>query len=351
MKKNKRFLSNLITFGIVIAAFAVCQLLISTGQMSRSMRAMLVPICCYIVLAVSLNLTVGISGELSLGHAGFMAVGAFGGAIFSTWMAAVAPGMEVWIRMLLSIIVGGVIAMILGVLIGIPVLRLRGDYLAIVTLAFGEIIRNLLNMFYFSLDGNMIRVSFGNPNLPGKVIYNGAAGITGVQMIATFTAGFLLVLFTLLVTLNLINSRSGRAIMATRDNRIAAESVGINVTKYKMMAFVTSAALAGMAGALFGLNYYSLQSSKFNIDSSIQILVFVVMGGIGNIRGSVIAATLLYILPEMLRAFSTYRMLIYAVLLILVMLLGNTPAIKTLWGKILPMRRGEEEQERGGAKA
>ena len=345
--KKKRFLSNLITYGIVIAAFAVCTILMNAGQMSRSMKAMLVPICCYIVLAVSLNLTVGISGELSLGHAGFMAIGTFTGMIVSTWMAAAVPQMAVWIRLLLSVLAGGFVSMIFGVLIGIPVLRLRGDYLAIVTLAFGEIIRNILNIFYFSMDGAKASFSFGDPNLPGKMIYNGAAGISGVQMISTFTAGFILVMAALFIVLNLINSRSGRAIMATRDNRIAAEAMGINITKYKMMAFVVSATLAGMAGALFGLNYYSLQPSKFNIDSSIQILVFVVMGGIGNIRGSVIAATLLYVLPEMLRAFSTYRMLIYAVLLISMMLVTNSAWLKLLLARLkdLVKKKGNEERK------
>ena len=347
MKKNKRFLNNAVTYGIVIAAFVVCTLLMNAGQMSRSMKAMLVPICCYIVLAVSLNLTVGISGELSLGHAGFMAIGTFTGTIVSAWMAAAAPEMAVWIRLLLSVLAGGFLSMVFGVLIGIPVLRLRGDYLAIVTLAFGEIIRNVLNIFYFSLDGAEAHLSFGNPNLPGKMIYNGAAGVSGVQMISTFTAGFVLVMFSLVVVLNLIHSRSGRAIMATRDNRIAAESVGIHVTKYKMMAFVISAALAGMAGALFGLNYYSLQPSKFNIDTSIQILVFVVMGGIGNIRGSVIAAVLLYVLPEVLRAFSLYRMLIYAVLLIAMMLITNSVWLKLLLARIREFGKAKHAGKEG----
>ncbi len=345
--KKKTFLNNLITYGIVILAYAVCMILIGFKKMSFSMQAMLVPICCYIVLAVSLNLTVGISGELSLGHAGFMAIGVFSGAVFSTWMAALAPGMATEIRMVLSILVGGILSMAVGALVGIPVLRLRGDYLAIVTLAFGEIIRNILNMIYISMDGTRLHFSFGNPNLPGKILMNGAAGITGVKMIATVTAGFILVMVTLFVVLNLINSRSGRAIMATRDNRIAAESMGISVTKYKMMAFVTSAALAGMAGALFGLNYYSLQPAKFNVDTSIQILVFVVMGGIGSIRGSVIAATILYILPELLRSFSMYRMLVYAVMLILMMLLSNNPLVRNLLSNIIPRKKNREKEEEG----
>ena len=310
MKKTKKTLvSNLITYGIVIAAFVVCQILIQNGQMTRSFKGQLVPICVYVVMAVSLNLTVGISGELSLGHAGFMSVGAFTGAIVSTWMLAAFQLENTTIRLIISMLCGGVTAGIAGVLIGIPVLRLRGDYLAIVTLAFGEIIRNVLNCLYVSLDGGAMHIGFLNPNLPGTLIVNGPIGATGIAKISTFGMGFALILFTLFVVLNLVNSRAGRAIMACRDNRIAAESVGIPVTKYKMMAFVVSAVLAGMAGALFGLNFSTVTASKFKFDTSILVLVFVVLGGIGNIRGSVIAATVLTVLPELLRAFADYRML------------------------------------------
>jgi len=330
-RARKNFISNLITYGMVVLAFVICQIALSGSidgfKMTRSLKGQLVPICVYIVMAVSLNLTVGISGELSLGHAGFMSVGAFSGIIMSSWLAAAFQMENETIRLILSLITGGVFAGAAGVLIGIPVLRLRGDYLAIVTLAFGEIIRNVLNCLYFSLDEGRLHMAFNSPNLPGKIIYNGPAGATGVDKISTFVMGFVLVLFTLFVVLNLINSRSGRAIMAIRDARVAAESVGINVTKYKMMAFVTSAALAGMAGALYGLNISSVTAAKFKFDTSILVLVFVVLGGIGNIRGSVIAATLLTVLPEVLRAFSDYRMLVYAVVLIAVMLATNSPFI------------------------
>ena len=179
---------------------------------------------------------------------------------------------------------------------------------------------------------------------------NGPIGVTGIDKISTFTMGFVLILFTLFVVLNLINSRAGRAIMATRDNRIAAESVGIQVTKYKMMAFVVSAALAGMAGALYGLNFSTVTASKFKFDTSILVLVFVVLGGIGNIRGSVIAATVLTILPELLRAFSDYRMLVYAIVLILVMLLTNSPILSNLVGRLYP-RLHRRSREKGGEAA
>ena len=160
--------------------------------------------------------------------------------------------------------------------------------------------------------------------------------------------GFALVLFTLFVVLNLIDSRSGRAIMAIRDNRIAAEAMGLNVTKYKMMAFVTSAVLAGMAGALYGLNFSTVAASKFKFDTSILVLVFVVLGGIGNIRGSIISATLLTILPELLRAFADYRMLIYAIVLILVMLATNNPTLRSMVQRIIPQKRGNKKEARRG---
>ncbi len=329
LKLRKTTVNNLITYLMVIAAFIICQCTIGNGMMSRSLKGQLVPICVYIVMAVSLNLTVGISGELSLGHAGFMSVGAFSGIVMSSWLVSAFQLENTVIRLLISMVVGGVFAGLAGVLIGIPVLRLRGDYLAIVTLAFGEIIRNVLNCLYVSVEGRTLYISFNNPDLAGKMLINGPAGATGVSKIATFTIGFALILFALIVVLNLINSRAGRAIMAIRDSRIAAESVGINITKYKMMAFVISAALAGMAGALYGMNYSTVTASKFKFDTSILVLVFVVLGGIGNIRGSIVAAALLTILPELLRAFSDYRMLVYAIVLILVMLLTNNPVLKT----------------------
>ena len=337
MKKLKKStVNNIISFGIVIIAFIICQSMIASGAMKRSLKGQMVPICVYIVMAISLNLVVGISGELSLGHAGFMSVGAFSGIIASAWLHAALHVDNEVLRLVLAMIVGGMFAGIAGVLIGIPVLRLRGDYLAIVTLAFGEIIRNVLNCLYFSLEEGRLHVSFNNPSIPGTLLVSGPQGATGVDKIATFPMGFALIIFSLVVVMNLINSRSGRAIMATRDNRIAAEAMGINVTKYKMMAFVTAAVLAGMAGALYGMNFSTVAASKFKFDTSILVLVFVVLGGIGNIWGSIIAATLLTVLPELLRAFADYRMLVYAIVLILVMLATNNPMINSLLGRLKP---------------
>ena len=342
LKKTTRV--DFATYFGVIAAFVIVTVLQSNGSLKRSVIGLLVPICCYMSMAVSLNLTVGILGELSLGHAGFMSVGAFSGIVMAMWLSKGVGLANETVCLLLAILTGGVAAGIAGVLIGIPVLRLRGDYLAIVTLAFGEIIRNVINCLYISLDGSALHIAFNNPNVPGKLLVNGPAGATGVTKIATFGMGFVLVLFTLFVVLNLIDSRSGRAIMAIRDNRIAAEAMGLNVTKYKMMAFVTSAVLAGMAGALYGLNFSTVAASKFKFDTSILVLVFVVLGGIGNIRGSIISATLLTILPELLRAFANYRMLIYAIVLILVMLATNNPTLRSLVQRIIPHKKGQKKE-------
>lgn len=327
--KNKKLKSNLITYGIVIAAFLIVQALQMTGNLSSLFKGLLVPLCVYVVLAVSLNLVVGISGELSLGHAGFMCVGAFSGAFFANCVQNVITISG--LRLFLAMLIGAAVAAVFGILIGIPVLRLKGDYLAIVTLAFGEIIKNVINVFYIGKDSAGFHISMkdefslGLDLTSGKVILKGPQGISGTPKDATFLAGIILVLITLFIVLNLIDSRDGRAIKAIRDNRIAAESVGINITKYKLMAFTVAAALAGAAGALYAQNLATLQAKKFDYNMSIMALVFVVLGGIGNIRGSVIAAVLLTALPELLRGLSDYRMLIYAIVLIVMMLFNWAP--------------------------
>ena len=352
-KLSKSTRSNIITYGMVIIAYLIVQLLVSQGIISNSLQGQLVPICVYIVMAISLNLTVGILGELSLGHAGFMSVGAFSGIVVSQSLAGLIPNGPV--RLALSMFIGALLAALVGLLIGTPVLRLQGDYLAIVTLAFGEIIKELINCliigcdekglhFVFNLSGNKTVDDLGL-SANGTAIIKGAQGATGTATIASFTAGFILVMITLIVVLNLTRSRAGRAIMAIRDNRIAAQAIGLNLTKYKLMAFVTSAALAGAAGALYGLNYSSLQATKFNFNLSILVLVFVVLGGLGNIWGSLIAAAALTILPEALRQFADFRMLIYAIVLIFVMLATNNPQAKAFFQKLLPHRRTSAEKE------
>ena len=325
--KNKQ---SALTYGIVIVAFIVMQSLSAAGMLTRSVTGYLVPICAYVVLAVSLNLVVGISGELSLGHAGFMGVGAFTGIVVAACLKDVIP--SDFLRLVAAMFVGGMLSGVAGFVIGIPVLRLRGDYLAIVTLAFGEILKNIIGNLYIGRDSRGLHFAFKLENLhmesDGTAILSGALGATGIQKISTFFAGFLLILFTLFVVLNLIDSKEGRAIKSVRDNRIAAESVGIPVTAFRLKAFVVSAFLAGMAGALYGLNYSAVASSKFGFTTSIDILVFVVLGGMGNILGSVISAAVLYVLPEAMRGLYDYRMILYAIVLILVMLFTWSPKVK-----------------------
>lgn len=350
MKISKTTRSNLITYGIVIAAFVIMQILIGAGQVSSLIKGLLVPLCVYAILAVSLNLVVGILGELSLGHAGFMCVGAFSSAFFSKCMADVIPVSG--LRFFLAILIGAAVAALFGILIGIPVLRLRGDYLAIVTLAFGEIIKNIINVFYIGKDSNGFHFSMKdamslNMEPDGQTIINGPQGITGTPNDSTFLIGIILLLITLFIVLNLVHSRDGRAIMSIRDNRIAAESVGINITKYKLMAFTISAALAGAAGVLYAHNLATLvaQPKNFGYNMSIMILVFVVLGGIGNIRGSMIAAVVLTLLPELLRSLSDYRMLIYAVILIVMMLFNWSPKALEWREKYSPKRLLKKRRE------
>ena len=320
---------NFFTYGLVILAFVILQILSGTGAITSSLKGMLVPICAYVVMAISLNLTVGVLGELSLGHAGFMSVGAFTGTTVAIMLQDAVPSAV--LRLLIALVVGALFAAIAGFLIGIPVLRLQGDYLAIVTLAFGEIIKSIFNNFYLGIDSKGLHVSLlsDKTNLAegGKLIIKGPMGIGGIPKLSTFISGFILIMITLVVVFNLINSRSGRTIMAIRDNRIAAESVGVNITKYKMTAFVISAAMAGAAGPLFAMNYSTIVANKFDFNTSILILVFVVLGGQGNMLGSIIAAAVLTILPEALREYADYRMLVYAIVLILMMLATNNPTI------------------------
>lgn len=342
MKRSTK--SNLITFGIVIAFYIIVQLLSAADLLTNSFSGQLVPICAYVIMAVSLNLTVGILGELSLGHAGFMSVGAFSGTLLWVSISSTTPKP---LALVLSFVVGGLVAGIFGFLVGVPVLRLSGDYLAIVTLAFGEIIKNVMNACYLGVDANGLHFSLKDSSSlnmeDGKVLINGAQGITGITKASNFTIGIVLVIVTLLVILNLVNSRAGRAITSIRDNEIAARSVGIPITKYKLMAFVTSAVFAGIAGVLYSLNYSSLVAKKFDYNTSILILVFVVLGGIGNLRGSVIAATILTVLPELLRSMNDYRMLIYAIVLIVVMIFNQSPQMIQLRNKLTARFRKEND--------
>jgi branched-chain amino acid transport system permease protein len=327
---DDRHRARTISYTMVAVAYIILEVMLKSGNLSSLFTGLLVPATCYLVAAIGLNLNVGVSGELNLGQAGFMAVGAFSGVCVSGILKGTVPAVP---RLILAIIVGMLLTAFVGFLIGIPVLKLQGDYLAIVTLAFGQIVMNLIMNLYVAIDSTGLKVSFVESNFElqpgGKYLINGPMGATGTERIANFTAGTLLVVFALVVVYNLIYSRNGRAIMAARDNRIAAESIGIDIAKTKMMAFVISASLAGAAGALYGLNYSTMVASKFDYNTSILILVYVVLGGLGNINGTLIATVVLFLLPQLLRGLQDYRMLIYAVILILIMLVTNNEYLKT----------------------
>ena len=352
LKLNKTTKNNLITYGIVILAYIIVEAMLAGGQISSLMKGLLVPLCVYVILAVSLNLVVGILGELSLGHAGFMCVGAFSSAFFSKCTAGMMPD---GLRFFLALLIGAAIAALFGLIIGIPVLRLKGDYLAIVTLAFGEIIKNLINILYVGVDDKGLHVATSAANLKldpgGKQIIKGALGVSGTSTLYKdikdyfFLIGVILILIVLFVIQNLVNSRSGRAITSTRDNRIAAESIGINVTKNKLLAFTISAAIAGVAGVLYAHNLSMLKVSIFDYNMSITILVYVILGGMGNLRGSILATIVLYALPELLRGFSTYRMLIYAIVMIAMMLFNWAPAARDFRSRIVEKIKGHGKEK------
>ena len=303
---------NALTVLFLIVLYAVVFALVYTDSLSRQMTNLIVPISYYIVLAVSLNLVVGFLGELSLGHAGFMSVGLFSGCLFSI---AVADALPLAVRLPVSMILGGLFAALIGLIVGLPALRLKGDYLAIVTLACGEIIRSVIPN---------LSITGGGIGLGTRVIYEKPKTL--------LPYAFILVLITVLVMINFEKSKHGRAIMAIRDNRIAAESTGLNVTYYKLLVFVVAAFFAGAAGVLYGHSVTNVQAGAFDYNKSIEILVIVVLGGMGNIPGSIIATIVLRLLPELLREFDEYRMLLYAVLLIVIMILNSNPRFQE-WKK------------------
>lgn len=268
------------------------------------------------ILAVSLNLVVGFLGELSLGHAGFMCVGAYLGAKMAVSLtAALGPGNELLV-LVVCLLIGGIAAAVCGVIIGLPALRLRGDYLAIVTLAFGEIVRSLFE------------------NLPDE-LFGGSLGQQAVRYdrYHLFIIGFVLVIVTLAAVQNLIRSKHGRAVTSIRDSEIAAHACGINVTKYKLLVFTVSAFFAGIAGVLFSFTQNKVQPSTFDYNYSIEILVMVVLGGMGSVNGSLISAVLITYLNEQLQIVLTgdlavLRGLMYALVMILLVIYRNAPALK-----------------------
>ena len=306
IKKNKHKIINLV---IVVLVYATVMILTTQGILNRQMTSLIIPICVYVMLAVSLSLVVGFLGELSLGHAGFMSVGAYTGGIFLLRTQDTLPS---FVSLIGALLLGGMSAALMGIVIGIPVLRLKGDYLAIVTLASGEIIKSVIN---------------------AMGITGGAQGLSRIPRLTdnkNFTFVFILVLLTILLVSNLVNSRHGRAICAVRDNSIAAEAVGIAVSRFKILAFVIAAFLAGVAGVVFAGDVGILRPVQFDYNMSIEILVMVVLGGMGNIKGAIIAAVILRLLPEVLRGASNYRMLLYAVVLIGMMIFNNSAIKKYL---------------------
>ena len=298
MKVNKKIIGRILA---VVLAYALITFLIKGGVLNRQYTSLIVPIGVNIMLAVSLNLVTGFLGELSLGHAGFMSLGAYAGALFT-----LNTDMGDLPSIIVAMLIGGVVAAIFGFLIGVPVLRLQGDYLAIVTLAFGEIIKSVLNSMTFT---------------------NGPKGLSKIPLISNYqhyTLVFIVTVITILVISNIVDSRHGRAVCSVRDNYIAAESIGVHVSRFKIMAFVVSAFFAGVAGVLYAHNVGIIKPTTFDYNKSIEILVIVVLGGMGSIHGSIIAAVVLTILPEMLRGADNLRMLLYSIVLIAMMLFNQS---------------------------
>ena len=320
MKKllNKKNIISIVSAALI---YILITYLVSSGILSRNYQSLLVPIGVNIILAVSLNLTVGFLGELTLGHAGFMSVGAYAGCLFTVY-----ANLPVYIEFPIALMIGGLVAAIFGVIIGVPALRLKGDYLAIVTLAFGEIIRSVVT------------------NLE---ITGGAGGLKGIEKTSNYTIVFVIALITIVMISNLVHSRHGRAICSIRDNIIASESVGINIVYHKLLAFVIAAFFAGVAGVLYGHNLGILKPSTFDFNKSIEILVIVVLGGMGNILGSIISATIITLLPEVLRGLSDYRMLIYAVVLIAMMILNTSPKFAEFKENIASKLKGKRSKGKG----
>lgn len=342
--KNK---NRSLCVGIVILAYVVIELLMRTGSLKSLFINLLVPVTSYIIVALALNLVVGVSGELSLGHAGFMSIGAFTGVVVANVTATMVPN-DI-LRLILAIIVGAIVAAVFGFFISIPVLKLQGDYLAIVTLAFGQIIKSLINNTFLGYDSAGFHFSFITNNVElasgGKMLINGPIGATATDRISTFTVGIIVLIITILIIFNFINSKYGRSVMATRDDRIAAQSVGIDIVKTKTIAFVLSAGIAGAAGVLYGLNFSTLVPAKFDFNQSILILVYVVLGGLGNMFGTIISTSVLVVLPELLRFLADYRMLMYAIVLIAIMIITNNPTISNFIKKIFKRNKTEGDHD------
>ncbi|RTR36080.1 branched-chain amino acid ABC transporter permease [Robertmurraya yapensis] len=304
MKKVKGFWIYVVLSAVI---YGVIQLLINGGILNPFYANTLIFIGINIILAVSLHLVIGITGQFSIGHAGFLAVGAYISAIIT---------MKFQLPFPLALLAGGIVAALAGLLVGIPSLRLKGDYLAIATLGFGEIIR----IVFLNID------------------YVGGASGMQVTHLTTWTYTFICLFITITVITNFTNSRHGRACISVRENEIAADAMGINTTYYKVVAFALGSFFAGIAGGLFAHNFYIIQPGNFGFLKSFDILIFVVLGGLGSLSGSVIAAILLTVVSTFLQDYPETRMIIYSVVLVLVMLyrpqgLMGTREVTDLFGK------------------
>lgn len=311
IKKGFKLKYN-ITYFVIIAFVAAMILLNAGGALGRSTVGLLSRIAYSIIMAISLNLVVGFLGELSLGHAGFMCVGAYIGCYCANLLHPVLN--NPLLVLIIAMIIGGACAAVFGFIIGLPALRLKGDYLAIVTLAFGEIVRNVFK------------------NLPW---FGGAMGLNTktYKPSSLFIVAFAVVLIVLFLSQNLIRSKHGRAVTAIRDNEIAAKAMGINVTFYKLLIFVISSAFAGVAGVIYGHFATPVMYSFFSYNYSIEVLVMVVLGGMGSLNGSIIAATLItyinFLLQDNLSGdLAALRLLVYALILIVMVLFNNAPAMQ-----------------------
>ena len=313
-------LKNNINYFVLLALLVVLIVMDQFGLLGRSMTGLVTKMGYSAILAVSLNLVVGFLGELSLGHAGFMCAGAYIGCFFANYMYTVVDNQI--LVLFLAMIVGGLVATVLGLIVGLPALRLKGDYLAIVTLAFGEIIRNIFN--------NTSSDTFG-----------GAMGMSTKKLNGTTL--FIITLITLIIVLflcqSLIRSKHGRAITAIRDNEIAAKSMGINVTYYKLFVFALAACFAGVAGVLYGHSLSTVRQDAFTYNYSIEILVMVVLGGIGSMRGSIISASLIVYINALLQNnlsgdMAEIKQAVYAVILIVVVIFNNAPALNKVKDKL-----------------
>ena len=347
---GKKTRTRTISYLIVILAYIILTILESSGSLKRMIISLLVPISCYIVAAIGLNMNVGISGELNLGQAGFMSIGGFSAAVVAAMLSDTITNEA--LLLVRCIICGALIAGLAGWVISVPVLKLQGDYLAIVTLAFGQIVMSIINNLYIGVDSAGLHFDFVKNSISlgegGKMIVSGPMGVTGNETLSTFTAGALLILVSLFIVYNIMYSKQGRAVMACRDNRIAAETVGIRVSRTKTLAFVVSSALGGAAGALYMMNYSSVAATKFDFNTSILILVYVVLGGLGNMTGTIVATTVLVALPELLRSLASYRMLIYAIVLIVVMIVTNNETFRVFFATLkrkLSGKKGVEADE------